>query len=79
MHIMKRLFGFRRGFGSLRHDICILQSLRDRSRRALYDAIRGAPIRVRGVVVVGVARRVDVPSVVRVASRRRPQPAVLRL
>ena len=42
--------------------------------RGLYslcsDTIRTAPIRVRGVVVVGVACGVDIPSVVRVATIR---------
>ena len=43
------------------------------------DAIRSAPIRVRGVVVVGVAGRVDIPGIIRVAPIRRTQPTVLRL
>lgn len=45
--------------------------------RVLYGTIRGAPIRVRRVVVVGVACRVDVPRVVAVAAVRRTQAAVL--
>ena len=45
----------------------------------LDDAIRGAPITVRGVVVVGVACGVDIPCIIRVAAIRRTQTAVLRL
>ncbi len=40
------------------------------------DTVRAAPIRVVRVVVVDVARRVDVPRVVRVATIRGPQPHV---
>ena len=43
------------------------------------DATRGAPIRVRGVVVVGVACGVDIPHIVSVTSIRRTQTAVLCL
>jgi len=40
-----------------------------RTRLTTYiGTIRAAPIRVRGVVVVGVARGVDVPRVVGVAA-----------
>ena len=45
----------------------------------LDDAIGSAPIRVRGVVAVGVAGRVDIPRVVSVATVSRTQTAVLRL
>ena len=43
------------------------------------NTIRSAPIRVRRVVVVGVARRVDVPCVVGVGTVRGTQSAVLSL
>ena len=45
---------------------------------ALVEAIGSAPIRVVRVVVVNLTRSVDIPSVVRVATIRRTQPAVLR-
>ena len=41
--------------------------------------IRAAPLRVRGVVVVGVASGVDVPRIVRIASIGRTQTAILSL
>ena len=40
-------------------------------------AIRGKPIRVRRVVVVDVAARVDIPRIVRVATISGPQTHVL--
>jgi len=40
-------------------------------------AVRGGAIRVRRVVVVGVASRVHIPHVVRVAAIGRTQPDVL--
>ena len=43
----------------------------------LFNTIRRAPIRVRGVVVVGVASRVDIPRIVRVATIGRTQTTVL--
>lgn len=45
---------------------------------ALVGTIGGEPIRVRGVVVVDVARRVHVPGVVRVATVGGAQARVLR-
>ena len=45
---------------------------------ALIDTIGGEAIRVRGVVVVDVARRVHVPGVVRVATIGGAQARVLR-
>ena len=68
---------FGRGFGSLRHQVA-LALLCSAFFRACYGTIRGAAIRVRRVVVVGVARRVHVPDIVAVAAIRRTQPAVLR-
>ena len=41
---------------------------------AWYHAIRGGPIRIRGVVVVGVAARVDIPRIVGIAAIGTPQP-----
>ncbi len=41
------------------------------------DTIRTAPIRVRGVVVVGVACRVDIPCIIGIAAISGTQTAVL--
>lgn len=67
------------GFDSLRQNhVTLMQRIRLFSR--LDDAIRDAPITVRGVVVVvGVTSGVDVPRIVGVATIRRTQPTVLRL
>lgn len=46
---------------------------------ALDDAIRTPTIRVRGVVVVGVTTGVHIPRIIRIATIRRAQPAVLGL
>ena len=64
---MRLLFGLSdRGFGSLRQCFGVLML---RTRLTTYiGTIRAAPIRVRGVVVVGVASGVDVPRVVGVAA-----------
>lgn len=53
-------------FGSLRinqhhHNLRLCASCR-------YNTVRGGAIRVRGVVVVGVARAVHIPRVIRVAA-----------
>ena len=49
---------------------CVGVLLLGRSLAAYINAIRAAPIRVRGVVVVGVACGVDVPRIVSVATIR---------
>lgn len=49
---------------------CVGVLLLSRSLAAYINTIRAAPIRVRGVVVVGVACGVDVPRIVSVATIR---------
>ena len=44
---------------------------------ALSGTIRDGAIRVGGVVVVGVAGRIDIPCIVRIAPIRGPEAAVL--
>ncbi len=51
--------------------------LRKAFSEPLDEAIGTPAIRVRGVVVVGVAGCVDIPCVVRIATIGRPQPTVL--
>ena len=46
---------------------------------AYIGTIRAAPIRVRAIVVVGIARGVDIPRIVGVAAISRPQTAILSL
>ena len=43
----------------------------------LSDPIRDRAIRVRSIVVVGVAAGIDIPRIVRIATIRRPQTAIL--
>ena len=79
MHIMNLLFCFRMGFSSLHYKYAT-PVLRTGFCSRLDNTIRGAPITVRGVVVVvDVPGRVHIPRIIRVAAIRRTQPTVLRL
>lgn len=55
-----------------------MPSLCDSCIRAFLGTIGSRPIRVSGVVVVGVARRIDIPCIVGVAAIGRPQTDVDR-
>ena len=41
------------------------------------DSIRHRAIRVRSIVVVGVTAGIDIPRIIRIATIRRPQTAIL--
>ena len=59
---------------------CVLAALISPMARRVFlrhYAIRGGPKRIRRVVVVGVACRVHIPRIIRVAAIRRPQTDVL--
>ncbi len=67
--IMEKLFGLSAGDSAP----CVMASARPLLWSGvvrLADAIRAAPERVRGVVVVGVAGGVDIPRIIRVAAIR---------
>ena len=46
---------------------------------SLSGTIRGETIRVAGVVVVDIARRIDIPRIIRIATISTPQTHVLRI
>lgn len=75
--ILRPLFAFRQGFGSLCQSAPKIRTVCRPYIRASVGTIRLAPIRVVRVVVE-VTARVHIPHVVRIASIGRPQPNVHR-